>query len=396
MSQEHARQIKSIPFNRAFIAGRELYYIAQAVANGELKGDGPFTRKCSEWIESRFGIQKALLTHSCTGALEMAAILLDLKPGDEVIMPSYTFTSTANAFLLRGAKPIFVDIRPDTLNIDENKIEEKISPSTKAICVVHYAGVSCDMDQIMDIAARHNLYVIEDAAHAIMAKYNDAPLGSIGHMATFSFHETKNYNCGEGGALLINDSAFAERAEIIREKGTNRSQFFRGEVDKYSWVDTGSSFLPSEIIAAFLYGQLEHADRINEERLAIWNAYYSKLAPLASKGLLKLPIVPGKCTHNAHLFYLLLNSDAEQEQLLAHLRENGIGAVFHYIPLHTAPMGRALGYKAGDLPISESTSRRIVRLPLFCGMTDFEVDYIIDCIHSFFELQTLQPVVVNS
>lgn len=391
MNDQDANCNRIIPFNRAFIAGRELQYIAEAVANGELKGDGPFTRKCSEWIESYFGIEKALITPSCTSALEMAAILLDLQVGDEVIMPSYTFTSTANAFLLRGAKPVFVDIRPDTLNIDESKIEEKITKATKAICPVHYAGVSCDMDSIMEIAARHNLYVIEDAAHAIMAKYRGASLGSIGHMATYSFHETKNYNCGEGGALLINDSSFIKRAEIIREKGTNRSQFFRGQVDKYSWIDIGSSFLPSEIISAFLYGQLECAEKINEERLSVWNSYYRKLEPLANRGVARLPVVPDECAHNAHLFYLLMNSEEEQIRLLSYLNSKGVFAVFHYIPLHTAPMGQQLGYAHGDFPLSESIAHRIVRLPLFCGITGEEIQYIVDHVEQFFVGNTNLP-----
>ncbi len=378
-------QTDSIPFNRAFIAGRELYYIAQAVSNGELKGDGPFTKKCNRWLEEKFGVKKALLTHSCTGALEMAALLIGLEEGDEVIMPSFTFTSTANAFLLRGAKPVFIDIRPDTLNIDEQQIEAAITSNTKAICAVHYAGVGCEMDTIMDIAQRHGLYVIEDAAHAIMANYKGRPLGSIGHLATFSFHETKNYNCGEGGALLINADIFSNRAEIIREKGTNRSQFFRGEIDKYSWVDIGSSYLPSEIIAAFLYGQLEHAEAINQERLDIWNSYYSVLKPFEDLEQLRLPCIPTACEHNAHLFYLLLNSEEERNDLLTHLKNQRIGAVFHYIPLHTSRMGKVLGYSTGELPHSEDLANRLLRLPLYCGMTQQEISSVTSCVASYFE-----------
>ncbi|MCB0338132.1 MAG: dTDP-4-amino-4,6-dideoxygalactose transaminase [Bdellovibrionales bacterium] len=379
-----------MPFNKAHIIGRELYYIAQAVSRGELKGDGPFTHRCNKWFEETLGVTKALLTHSCTGALEMAAILLDLKEGDEVIMPSFTFTSTANAFLLRGAKPIFVDVREDTLNMDERKIEALITDRTKAICPVHYAGVGCEMAEILEVAEKYNLTVIEDAAHGILSKYRDAHLGTLGHMATFSFHETKNYSCGEGGALLINDPRFIERSEIIREKGTNRSQFFRGEVDKYTWVDIGSSFLPSEIIAAFLFGQLERASEINNERLRLWQRYYELLEGLAAKHYFRLPIVPNHCTHNAHMFYLLLDTESERNSLMDHLKAKGISAVFHYLPLHTSPMGSKLGCHVGDLPVTESIANRLLRLPLFVGLSDDEQDTVCSEILRYFNTSQLR------
>jgi dTDP-4-amino-4,6-dideoxygalactose transaminase len=376
--------LKAIPFNKAHIAGKELYYIAEAVLNGELKGDGPFTKKCHKWLENKFGIKKALLTHSCTGALEMAAILADLQAGDEVILPSFTFTSTANAFLLRGAKLVFCDIRPDTLNIDEKKIASLITPKTKVIVTMHYAGVACEMDYIMELAKKHNLLVVEDAAHAIMAKYKGQWLGSIGHINTFSFHETKNYSSGEGGALLLNSEELALRAEIIREKGTNRSRFFRGEVDKYSWVDVGSSYLPSEIIAAFLYGQLECADQINNERLQIWGNYKVRLLEFEKQGLIRLPIITEHCEHNAHMFYFLTNTPEERTELLAKFKEAKIGAVFHYIPLHTSDMGIKMGYRIGQLPITEEYSERLIRLPLFCGLTLSDQDRVCNVVEKYF------------
>lgn len=374
----------TIPFNRAHIVGKELYYIAQAVLRGELKGDGPFTQLCHRWFEERFGVKKALLTQSCTAALEMAAILFNLSDGDEVVLPSYTFTSTANAFLLRGVKPVFIDIREDTLNMDERQLSSLITNRTKAICAMHYAGVACEMDEIMEVADRHGLLVVEDAAHAILATYKGRSLGTIGHLGTFSFHETKNYNSGEGGALLINSTEFAKRAEIIREKGTNRSQFFRGEVDKYTWVDIGSSYLPSEIIAAFLYGQLEHADEINAERLEIWGRYFAALRPLEDLGLLRLPVVPSYCEHNAHMFYVLLDSVESRDRLIHHMRSLGVGAVFHYVPLHDSPMGERLGYRRGMLPVTENLSERIVRLPLYSGLTEVDQQKVCNGVKRFF------------
>ena len=378
------RKSIKIPFNKAHIAGQELSYISEAVRNGDLKGDGPFTAKASKWLEERFDIGKVMLTHSCTGALEIAALLLDIKEGDEVILPSYTFVSTANAFALRGAKPVFIDIRSDTLNMDEALLEEAINERTKAICPVHYAGVGCEMDKISEIAKRKKLVVVEDAAQGIMSKYKDSYLGSIAELATFSFHETKNFSCGEGGALLINDPDFIERAEIIREKGTNRSKFFRGEVDKYTWVDLGSSYLPSEVVAAFLYGQFEKAEEISKERLKIYNTYQSELQDLADSGKFKLPFIPSQCEHNAHMFYLLFEDESERDKMLEYLRAKSIGAVFHYIPLHTSPMGESYGYKQGDLPVTEKVSSTILRLPLFCGLTVEEQAEVIAGVKEFY------------
>ncbi len=365
--------MNKIPFNKPFIIGKELEYITQAVELGHLSGDGPFTKKCHAWMEEAFGANKVLLTHSCTAALEMAAILADIQPGDEVIMPSYTFVSTANAFVLRGAVPVWCDVREDTLNIDEAKIEELITPKTKAIVPVHYAGVGCEMDTIMEIAERHNLLVIEDAAQAMNATYKDRYLGTIGHLGAYSFHETKNFISGEGGALVVNDERFAERAEIIREKGTNRSQFFRGQVDKYTWVDCGSSFLPSELVAAFLYAQLEEADKINEKRLSIWNAYYKSLKPLADAGKLRLPVIPSECEHNAHMFYIVLPTAEQRDALIASLREQEIASVFHYIPLHTAPMGKQVQPVVPSLPVTEAIAPRLLRLPMFYDLTKAQV-----------------------
>lgn len=359
-----------IPFNKPFMTGRELEYISQAHAAGHLSGDGAFTKRCNEWLVRQTGASSALLTHSCTAALEMAAMLLELGPGDEVIMPSFTFVSTANAFVLRGAVPVFVDIRPDTLNIDERLIEAAITPRTRAVCVVHYAGVACEMDAIMAIAERHGLSVIEDAAQAIFSSYRDRPLGSIGDMGCLSFHETKNVISGEGGALLLRDAALGEKAEIIREKGTNRSRFFRGQVDKYTWVDIGSSYLPSELIAAFLAAQFEAGEEITRRRLAIWDRYHAWAEPHERRGIVRRPIVPGHCTHNAHMYYLLMPSMEARTQLISGLKERGIGAVFHYIPLHSAPAGQRYGRAIGTLPITDDVSDRLVRLPLWVGLED--------------------------
>lgn len=350
------------------MTGKELGYISQAHSSFHLAGDGQFTKKCNAWLEERIGCQKALLTQSCTAALEMAAILADIQPGDEVIMPSYTFVSTANAFVLRGGVPVFVDIRSDTLNMDETKIEAAITPRTKAIAPVHYAGVACEMDTIMDIAQRHNLLVIEDAAQGIMSTYKGRPLGSIGHMAALSFHETKNIICGEGGALLINDPSFVVRAEIIREKGTNRSQFFRGQVDKYTWVDIGSSFLPSEIVAAFLWAQMEDADNITHQRLTIWDAYHKAFAEAEQQGHFRRPVVPTDCEHNAHMYYLLLPDLATRTAFIDRLRKQDIYTVFHYIPLHSAPQGLRAARAHGDMSLTDEYADRLVRLPMWVGV----------------------------
>jgi dTDP-4-amino-4,6-dideoxygalactose transaminase len=357
-----------IPFNKPYMTGKELWNIAQAHVNGHMAGDGPFTNQCHLWLEERTGASKALLTHSCTAALEMAAILADIGPGDEVIMPSYTFVSTANAFTNRGATAVFVDIRPDTLNIDESKIEEAITIKTKAIVPVHYAGVGCDMDIIMAIAKKYDLFVIEDAAQGIMSEYKGKSLGTIGHMGTLSFHETKNIISGEGGALLINDDKLIERAEVIREKGTNRSKFFRGQIDKYTWVDVGSSFLPGEIIAAFLYAQMEEAERITEQRMNIWNIYHQELSQLSQKGILQCPYIPEYCTHNAHMYYLILDSLKSRTSFIEKLKKENIHSVFHYIPLHSSPAGRRLGRCSGNLTHTNEVSERLLRLPLWIGL----------------------------
>jgi dTDP-4-amino-4,6-dideoxygalactose transaminase len=365
-----------IPFNKPYMTGKELWHVAQAHAAGHLSGDGQFTKRCNGWLEARTGTSKALITHSCTGALEMAAILAEIGPGDEVVMPSYTFVSTANAFVLRGAVPVFVDIRPDTLNIDETKIEAAITPRTKAIVPVHYAGVACDMDAIMTIANRHGLLVIEDAAQGIMASYRGRALGSIGHLATLSFHETKNIISGEGGALLVNEPRLIERAEIVREKGTNRSKFFRGQVDKYTWVDIGSSYLPGEILAAFLWAQMEEAEPITRRRLEIWETYHRWFAPLEQQGMVRRPIVPPECQHNAHMYYLLLPDLNLRTAFIEELKEHGIGAVFHYVPLHDSPMGLKVGRCSGELPVTRNASERLVRLPLWLGLEQNLVDVV--------------------
>ena len=357
-----------VPFNRPHMTGRELSYIAQAHQNHRLAGDGPFTAACSHWLEQRTGARKALLTHSCTAALDMAAILAGIGPGDEVIMPSYTFVSTANAFVLRGGVPVFVDIRPDTLNIDETLIEAAITPRTKAVVPVHYAGVGCEMEPIVDIARRHHLLVIEDAAQGLMTEHRERSLGAIGHLGTVSFHETKNVISGEGGALLINDARFIERAEIVREKGTDRSRFFRGEVDKYTWVDIGSSYLPGEIIAAFLWAQLEEAASITARRIELWNRYHERLEACERAGRIRRPVVPAGCRHNAHLYYILLPSLEHRSRLIERLRLRGIGAVFHYVPLHSSPAGRRYGRAAGPMDNTDRLSSRLLRLPLWLGM----------------------------
>lgn len=359
-----------IPFNKPYMTGRELWHIAQAHANGHLSGDGPFTKRCHAWLEARTGASKALLTHSCTAALEMSAVLADLAPGDEIIMPSFTFVSTANAFVLRGAVPVFVDVRPDTLNIDERLIEAAITSRTKAICVVHYAGVSAEMDEIMAIAERHGLIVIEDAAQGIMSAYRGKPLGSIGHLGALSFHETKNIISGEGGALLCGSSALAERAEIVREKGTNRSRFFRGQVDKYTWVDVGSSYLPGEITAAFLYAQMEEADQITERRLALWDRYHDWAKEHEAQGKLRRPIIPSHCTHNAHMYYILLPTLKRRTDFIASMKASGVSAVFHYIPLHSSPAGSRFGRSSGCMDVTDAVSDTLVRLPLWLGLEE--------------------------
>lgn len=369
-----------IPFNRPLALGKEFSYIRDAIDRSHLSGDGTFTRKCHGWLEARTGCQKALLTHSCTGALEMAAILAGLEPGDEVIMPSFTFASTANACVLRGGVPVFVDVRPDTLNLDETKIEVAITSKTRAIVPVHYAAIGCEMDAILSIAGRHGLLVVEDAAQGLMATYKGRPLGSLGHMGTISFHETKVLISGEGGALLINDSRWTERAEIIREKGTNRSQFFRGEVGKYTWVDIGSSYLPSEIVAAFLWAQFEEAEGIIRERRRVWNMYHAAFADLERKGRLRRPVVPPECEHNGHIYYLLLPRADLRTAALKRLGEQGINAVFHYVPLHSSPAGQRFGRPHGLLTVTEDSSARLIRLPLWIGMPDAMVQQVVDAL----------------
>lgn len=369
---------EKIPFNRPYMTGKELSCIAEAHFNNMLAGDGPFTKQCHRWIEEKTGCAKALLTHSCTAALEMAALLLDIQPGDEVIMPSYTFVSTANAFVLRGGVPVFVDIREDTLNLDERLIEAAITPRTRAIVPVHYAGVACEMDTIMDIAHRHGLRVVEDAAQGVMASYKGRALGSIGDFGAFSFHETKNVISGEGGALLVNDPALALRAEIIREKGTDRSRFFRGEVDKYTWQEVGSSFLPGELTAAFLWAQLEEAQSITAQRLVNWERYHAMLAPLEAKGVLRRPVIPEGCQHNAHMYYVLLAPEIDRQAVLSELKRHEIFSVFHYVPLHSSPAGQRYGRAHGALDITNRLSERLVRLPLWVGLTVAQQDRVVN------------------
>ncbi|WP_282808136.1 dTDP-4-amino-4,6-dideoxygalactose transaminase [Hafnia alvei] len=374
-----------IPFNAPPVVGTELEYMQAAMSSGKLCGDGGFTRRCQQWMEQRFGSAKVLLTPSCTASLEMAALLLDIQPGDEVIMPSFTFVSTANAFVLRGATVVFVDLRPDTMNIDETKIEAAITDKTRAIVPVHYAGVACEMDAIMALAKKYNLFVVEDAAQGVMSTYKGKALGSIGHIGCFSFHETKNYTAGgEGGATLINDPALIERAEIIREKGTNRSQFFRGLVDKYTWRDIGSSYLMSDLQAAYLWAQLEAAEKINQRRLQLWHHYYDAFLPLAKKGKVELPSVPDDCQQNAHMFYLKLNDIEQRSAFISYLKEAEIMSVFHYIPLHECPAGERFGHFAGENNFTTKESERLARLPLFYNMSDVNQRTVINTILSFF------------
>jgi dTDP-4-amino-4,6-dideoxygalactose transaminase len=375
-----------IPFNKPFIIGAELRNIRQAVREGHLSGDGPYTRRCHRWLEERLGAKRALLTHSCTGALEMAAILCDLQPGDEVIMPSFTFVSTANAFVLRGAVPVFVDVRDDTFNLDERLVGAAVTPKTKVIVPVHYAGVACEMDALMALARSRGLLVVEDAAQGLLAEYRGRKLGAIGHLGCLSFHETKNVISGEGGALLVNDERFIARAEIIREKGTNRNQFFRGEVDRYSWVDIGSSYLPSELVGAFLWAQLERARAINMKRAGLCAAYRKGLARLAARGVLALPQPePAGATGNAHMFYVLLKDRATRARLIAHLGQRGIHSVFHYVPLHSSPAGRRYGRAAGPMAVTDSVSERLLRLPLYFDLGKLQVARIVAAIAQFFD-----------
>ena len=373
-----------IPFNVPPFLGTETEYIMEAIKNQKICGDGPFTKQCHQWLEEKTGSPKALLTTSCTHALEMAALLLHIQPGDEVILPSFTFCSTADAFVLRGAKLVFVDIRPDTMNIDETKIEDAITDKTKAIVPVHYAGVACEMDTITEIARRHNLAVVEDAAQAVMSEYKGQALGAIGDYGCYSFHETKNYSMGEGGALLIKDPEKIEEAEILREKGTNRSVFLRGQIDKYTWVDHGSSYLPSDMNAAYLWAQLQEAEKINNDRLASWNKYYVAFAELEEKGYVQRPIIPDECKHNAHMFYLKAKDLEERTALLSFLKENDILAVFHYIPLHSAPAGKRFGRFHGTDEVTTRESDRLLRLPMYYGLSDEDINKVIDTVIRFY------------
>ncbi|PRX91879.1 dTDP-4-amino-4,6-dideoxygalactose transaminase [Paraburkholderia sp. BL25I1N1] len=360
------------------MAGNELKYVAEAHFSKKLAGDGSFTRRCNEWLQERSGACKALLTHSCTAALEMAVLLLDIQPGDEIIMPSYTFVSTANAFVLRGGVPVFVDVREDTMNLDERLIEAAITPRTRAIVPVHYAGVACEMDTILSIAERHGLKVVEDAAQGVMATYKGRGLGSIGHLGAYSFHETKNIISGEGGALLVNDPALTRRAEIIREKGTDRTRFLRGEVDKYTWQEVGSSFLPSELIAAYLWAQLEGAENITQARLAQWERYHALLEPYENKGALRRPIVPEECQHNGHMYYVLVEDEHARQRLLDEYKRQEIGSVFHYVPLHSSPGGQRYGKPGGPLDVTNNQSKRLIRLPLWVGLTETQQMRVVD------------------
>lgn len=376
--------ISRIPFNKPCFEGKELVYIAEAIGKGHVSGDGQFTKKCHEFFEQLLGVNRVFLTTSCTHALEMAAILLDIKQGDEVIVPSFTFVSTANAFALHQARPVFIDIRPDTLNMDERQLERLITDRTKAIVPVHYAGVGCEMDVILDIAARKNIPVVEDNAHGLLGKYRGKYLGTFGCMATQSFHETKNFTCGEGGALLINDPQYIERAEIIREKGTNRTQFFRGQVDKYTWVDIGSSYLPSDMLAGFLYAQLEAKDHIQEHRKKIWQYYHDNLKDWAGDHQVMLPTIPAHCQHPYHMFYMIMPSLRDRQGLIAHLKKHNIQAVFHYVPLHLSQVGQNFGAQQGDCPVTEDISDRLIRLPFFNALTEIEQERIVQAIVDFY------------
>lgn len=374
-----------IPFNKPPYVGTEPEYMMKAISNRKICGDGEFTKKCNTWIEEKTGTSKALLTTSCTQALEMAALLTDIEPGDEVIMPSFTFVSTANAFVMRGARIVFVDIRPDTQNIDEKLIENAITDKTKAIVPVHYAGVGCEMDTILEIGRKHGIRVVEDAAQGVMSTYKGRGLGSLGDFGCYSFHETKNYSMGEGGAILIRNEADIERAEIVREKGTDRSRFLRGQVDKYTWVDCGSSYLPSDINAAYLWAQLEEADKINQNRLASWNRYYERLKPLEEKGMLQLPYIPAECEHNAHMFYIKTGSLEERTALTAYLKDAGVGSAFHYVPLHSAPAGERFGVMAGEDRYTTNTHERLLRLPMYYGLTEEEIEKACNRIMEFYK-----------
>jgi len=376
-----------IPFNLPHMTGKELFYIADAHFHGKLAGDGPYTRRCHEFLEKACGCAKALLTHSCTAALEMQALLMRLKPGDEVIMPSFTFVSTANAVVLRGAKPVFADVRPDTLNLDETLIESAITPHTRAIAPVHYAGVGCEMDVIMAIAKKHGLMVAEDAAQGFMSKYKGRPLGSIGHLGALSFHETKNVISGEGGALLVNDPGLTQLAEIIREKGTDRSRFFRGEVDKYTWQEAGSSYLPGEIIAAFLWAQLEESKAITATRMKWWKRYHEMLEPLERAGVLRRPVIPEYCQHNAHMYYILITPGINRQKVLDTLKAAGIFAVFHYVPLHSAPAGMRYGRVSGSMKVTNDISNRLIRLPLYHDLTEEDQDSVVNVLQRGLESQ---------
>ena len=375
--------IYRIPFNKACLAGNEIAYIQQSVENCHISGDGPFSKKCHAWLEEKLGVSKAMLTTSGTHALEMMAFLLDIQAGDEVILPSFTFVSSVNAFVIRGARPVFIDIHPDTLNFDEEQLESHITPHTKAILVVHYAGVGCQMERIMEIANRYHIPVLEDNAHGLFGKYQGRYLGTFGLCAAQSFHETKNITCGEGGALLINDADYIEQAEILREKGTNRSRFFRGQVDKYTWVDIGSSYLPSDILAAFLYAQLEEQEQIQKKRQWIWESYYDNLRDWADEYSIQLPFVPQDCEQPYHMFYLLLPSLHDRQSLIGNLKQNGILAVFHYLPLHLSKMGRKFGGKIGDCPVTEDVSDRLLRLPLYTELNETDLFGIIEIIKQF-------------
>jgi dTDP-4-amino-4,6-dideoxygalactose transaminase len=376
------RAVMDIPFNRPQLAGLEHAYIDEALTSGKLSGNGKFARRCAQWLEQRLGSERALITPSCTAALEMAGILTELQPGDEVIVPDFAFVSTANAFALLGAVPVFADVDPRTLNLDPAALELALTYRTKAVVVVHYAGVACEMDGIQQIAERHGLIVIEDAAHALGATYHDRPLGGIGDLSTFSFHETKNVQCGEGGALIVNAPRLVDRAEIIQEKGTDRGRFFRGEVDKYTWQDTGSSYLLSEVAAAFLWAQLEHADAITCERRSIWASYYAAFEDLEAEGLLRRPIVPEGCVHSGHLFYVLLPCEEIRDRVIGALRKLGVHAVFHYVPLHASPGGRRFGRLGGPVPVTDDMSSRLVRLPIWAKMGDERLSYIIDALRT--------------